>query len=324
MAKSNKVEEEQDQSQAEEQQQQSQVYDTSMKELVDRQVKDILPVFLPGVSYKETLNVEVVKPILRTDKVYRVTYWRKKHILHLEFESSRNRRMGARMSAYNAVLHLDYDLPVISIVIYPFKTKMAISPLVVEGGNGVITTFHFHTIPLFLLNAEQYVHEHVTCMYPLLSLMKGANRRLVKEAIEELVQVYRHDEETLGDFFAYMVVLLERSSTMTRLEKQKTKEVLNMYNNLWDQSPIIQQMRAASKAEGWEKGKVEGKAEGELELAQRMLVNIVNARFPKLTELAQQKADQIQNAGMLERLVQQIVVAPDEDMARGLLDSTIV
>jgi hypothetical protein len=89
-----------------------------------------------------------------------------------------------------------------------------------------------------------------------------------------------------------------------------------MYNNLWDQSPIIQKMRAASKEEG--------KAEGELVLAQHMLVNIVNARFPKLTELAQRKADQIQNAGMLEQLVQQSVVTPDEDIARGLLDSAIV
>jgi lipid II:glycine glycyltransferase (peptidoglycan interpeptide bridge formation enzyme) len=59
-------------------------------------------------------------------------------------------------------------------------------------------------------------------MYPLLAVMKGANRRLLKEAIEELVKVYRHDKETLGDFFAYMVASLERSSTMTRLEKQKT------------------------------------------------------------------------------------------------------
>jgi hypothetical protein len=37
MAKSNKVEGEQGQSQTEEQQKQSQIYDTSMKELVDRQ-----------------------------------------------------------------------------------------------------------------------------------------------------------------------------------------------------------------------------------------------------------------------------------------------
>jgi hypothetical protein len=324
MANSNKVAVERKPSQVEEQQNPSQIYDTSMKELVDRQVKDILPVLLPGVSYKKTLNVEVVKPVLRADKVYNVSYCRKKHILHLEFESGRNRRMGERMSAYNSVLHLEHELPVISIVIYPFKTKMAVSPLIVKGGDGVITTFNYHIIPLFMLNAEQYLREHIVCMYPLLAVMKGANRRLLKEAIEELAKVYRHDKETLGDFFAYMVVLLERSSTMTRLEKQKAKEELNVYNSLWDRSPIIQQMRAASKAEGWEEGKAEGKAEGELLLAQRMLVNIVNARFPKLTELAQQKAGQMQNAGLLERLVQQVAVASDEDIARSLLISVIM
>ncbi len=59
MAKTNKVEEQPEQADTEEQQKQSQMYDTSMKELVDRQVRDILPVLLPGLIYKDTLNVEV-------------------------------------------------------------------------------------------------------------------------------------------------------------------------------------------------------------------------------------------------------------------------
>src|SRR5581483_8527091 len=127
MAKSKKVAVQQEQVNVEEQQSQSQVYDTSMKELVDKQVKDILPVLLPGSVYVSTLNVEIVKPVMRTDKVYIVYYRRRKHILHIEFESRRNPRMGARMSAYNSILHLEYDLPVISILIYLFETKMVVT-----------------------------------------------------------------------------------------------------------------------------------------------------------------------------------------------------
>jgi len=181
MARSNKTKEPQSTVQDEEQQNQSQIYDTSMKELVDRQVKDIVPVLLPGAIYKSTLNIEIVKPVMRTDKAYIIMYKGREHILHLEFESGSNLRMGARMSAYNSVLHLEYNLPVISILIYLFKTKIVVSPFMVEGGDGTITTFNFYVIPLFLLEAKRYVREHITCMYPLIPTIKGATHRFCKQ-----------------------------------------------------------------------------------------------------------------------------------------------
>jgi predicted transposase YdaD len=163
------------------------------------------------------------------------------------------------------------------------------------------------------------MRDHIVCMYPLLSMMKGASRRLLKEAIEELAEVYREDEKTLGDFFAYMIVLLERSSTMTSLEKKKTKEVLSMYNSLWDQSPIIQQMRAASKAEG----KEEGKAEGEVKAFQRAVVDAVQIRFPLLENFAQQRVGQIVDAEKLHHLYIQILTASDEGSVRSLFTPTV-
>jgi hypothetical protein len=315
MAKSNKVEEQQEQTDTEEQQNQSQVYDTSMKELVDKQVKDILPVLLPGATYESTLNVEIVRPMMRTDKVYIVYYCGRKHILHIEFESSGNPRMGARMLAYNAILHLEYNLPVISILIYLFKTKMVVTPLRIEGADGIITTFRFRIVPLFLLRAERYVREHITCMYPLLPTMKGATHKLVEVAMKELKEVYKGGDDTLGDFFAYMVILLERVKTIAPLEKQKMKEALNMYNNLWDQSPIIQRMKAASEAVGEAKGEIKG--------LRKALINVVRIRFPRLTELARERAEQITDAEKLNTMIEQILTAPDEENAHVLLAPTV-
>jgi hypothetical protein len=307
MAKSKKVAVQEKQAKAEEQQSQSQVYDTSLKELVDKQAKDILPVLLPGAVYEGTLNVEIVKPVMRTDKAYIVSYCRRKHILHLEFESRSNRRMGARMSAYNAVLHLEHDLPVISILIYPFKTKMVASPYLHEGADGNINTFNFRVIPLFLLGAERYVQEHITCMYPLLPTMNGANHQLLDVAMKELKEVYKADNDTLSDFFAYMVILLERVKAIAPLEKAKMKEVLNMYRSLWDQSPIIKRMKTAS----------------EVEALQRTLVNIVKARFPHLNDLAQQRAIQLRDPNKLDNLIIQISTAKDEASVRLLLAPTV-
>ena len=95
-----------------------------------------------------------------------------------------------------------------------------------------------------------------------------------------------------------------------------------MYDRLWDENPKVQQIRTESKAEGRVEGRVEGRAEGrvqgELLTLCRLLVSVVNARFPSLVELAQE-AGQIENAGTLDLLVQQVATAPDENTVRRLL-----
>lgn len=130
-----------------EQQKQPQSYDSSLKALVQQQASDILPLFLPGATYEETLNVEIVRPMMRVDKVYRVGYQGEEHILHLEFESGADGYMSSRLLAYNAVLYLDHHLPVISMIIYPFRTKMAESPLLVMSGKEAVVTFNFLKLP---------------------------------------------------------------------------------------------------------------------------------------------------------------------------------
>jgi len=84
-----------------------------------------------------------------------------------------------------------------------------------------------------------------------------------------------------------------------------------MYDELWEESPRIQQERIKSRAEG------------ELRAAQRIFVNIVSARFPALTELAKQYATQIDNPAVLEVLAQKVVTAPDEKTVRWLLSPTV-
>ncbi|HBE26498.1 MAG TPA: hypothetical protein DDW33_12525, partial [Ktedonobacter sp.] len=71
------------------------------------------------------------------------------------------------------------------------------------------------------------------------------------------------------------------------------------------------------------KGKAEGLVEGEIQTLQRVLVNIVKARFPALVDLAQQRATQINNAKALDILVQQVSTAPDEPVARWLLSTPV-
>jgi hypothetical protein len=97
---------------------------------------------------------------------------------------------------------------------------------------------------------------------------------------------------------------------------------LKMYNSLWENHPKVKELKA-ELAESKAKLKAEGRAEGEIQALRRTLVHIVQVRFPDLTEVAQQKAEQISNAGALDLLVQQIIVAPDEDKVRWALTAPI-
>lgn len=256
---------------------------------------------------EEVLNVEIIRPTMRVDKVFKVNYRGEDHILHIEFESGADNEMPSRLLAYNTVLHYEYRLPVISMIVYPFNTKMAESPLQVKSGQEEIITFNFLILPLFTMDAEFYVREHLVCMYPLLPTMRGANNTIIGQAMDELAELYREDEVTLSQQFVWMNLLLERTETISPQEKYKIQERLNMYDPLWEEHPKVKKIQAESKAKA------------EIQALQGAVVTIVKARFPALAELARQKVAQINNSGALNLLLEQISIAPDEKMVRFLL-----
>ncbi|TMC23957.1 MAG: hypothetical protein E6J34_01290 [Chloroflexi bacterium] len=301
----------------------AQQYDASLKDLVEQQAAAILPLLLPGAVYKGTLNVEMIRPAVRADKVFLIDYKGTKHILHLEFETGADNHMAARMLAYNAILYHDQHRPVISILVYPFKTTMARTPLVIENEDGLLIHFKFVVLPLFTLDAEQYVRAHATCIYPLLPAMEGVTHELMQQVMNELAELYREDETTLAQQYAWIKLLLERSGTVPLEEKSKIMEVLNMFDHLWNESPMVKKMKEESEARGVAIGEARGKAEGALQVSREILINLVKARFPSLADLAQQKAAQMSNVGAIEHLIELIGTASDEHMACWLLSPTV-
>ncbi|SRR5713226_5399241 len=294
-----------------EEQQRTQPFDTTFKDWIRQQARAILPLLLVGAIYEDTLDVEIIRPTMRVDKVFKIIFMGKVYIFHIEFESGTDPHMVSRLLIYNAILYHDYQLPVISMIVYPFKTKIAESPLQVSRENGNIITFDFLTLPLFTLDAEQYVREHLVCMYPLLPTMQGTNHVMMQQAMDELAELYREDEVTLAQQFVWMNLLLERTETIAPPEKVAIKEALKMYDRLWSESPTIKKIRTESETQG------------EVRAAQRMLVNFVKLRFPALTELAQQRISQINKPDALDLLAQQIYTAPDEHMVRWLLSTPV-
>lgn len=284
----------------------AQPYDTTLKTWVKENPAEILPVLLPGSIFQEAIDIERIKPTMRTDRVFKVDYRKAPHVLHIEFESGTDSNMSARLHAYNAILYLEYGLPVISTIVYPFRTTIAVSPLSIDSGEENLTTFHFKTLPLFTQEAERYVQEHMTCMYPLLPAMQGANADLIAGAMAELAELYREDEVSLAQQFIWMELLLERTDTISSLEKVNIQERIKMYDPLWDKHPKVKKMREESEQKG------------ETRALQRAIVELVKARFPELVDEAQQKVDQIDNPEVLNFLLVEVGSAANMMVAHHL------
>ena len=88
---------------------------------------------------------------------------------------------------------------------------------------------------------------------------------------------------------------------------------------MYNYDPLLEKLPKVKKILA--EGKAQGKAEGQLAQAQKMFITVVSARFPNLTDLAEQMAKQITSPDNLDLLAQQIVKVPDEQTARWLLTS---
>jgi hypothetical protein len=311
---------------ANQQEQQNQPYDASFKGWIMQQAPAILPVLLPGTHYQKALNVEALRPPMRMDKVFQVRYHDEEHILHFEFEVGYDKELKSRLLVYNSILYRDHRLPVLTVVVYPFRVKMAKSPLSILCRKKPVLTFVFETFPLFKLNAKEMLKERHTCMYALLPTMKNVDADLMEQAVRELAEVYRYEKHILAEQFIWMRAFLDRTTTVKGIKKEQIRARLDMFEQLFEESPTIQNavQRLAEKrlARERQEARQEGRQEGLLEaiqVLQRSLVNIIRVKYPDLTELAQLQATRIDKLDELDLLIQQVMDATDADAARKLI-----
>jgi hypothetical protein len=272
---------------------------------------------------------------MRADRVFKILYCGEEHVLHLEFETGTDRDLRSRLLVYNSVLYRDYKLPVISIVIYPFLVEQATSPLCIMSKGEEILTFKFRTLSLFTWEAEPFVQEQRACMYPLLPAMNGVHAELISQVMQELTELYREDQVSLAQQFSWMSILLERTSTVTDLEKSRIEERLSMFDQLWNESPRVQQMKKQFREEAQKEAKKEAEKERKrfqqeaeqkieqerLKIRRSALVCFIHARFPDLADFAQQQVERFDQPATLDLLIRQVAAAPDANAVRFALNA---
>ncbi len=289
-------------------QDQAQPYDRALKSLLGDEVAEILPILLPGSEFVGEQNIEIDRTTIKADLVYNVQYRGNPHILNMELQTDTDNEMAIRMLRYHVGLYDKHRRPVISMVIYPFETSIPESPFRETSGDEELLRFHYRVLPLWKLDAQQFVRDHVVSMYTLLPAMKGADVPLLLQAVEEMKQRYRESE--LGHHLVRFRTILRRSKTVSTQDKQEVENHLDYYDSLLDQDPYLQQQKALER--------ILGRTEG-IQAFQDTIIEIVKNRFPTLIELAQQRVVQIKQLDDLKQLVVQLSIAADQTAARRLL-----
>ncbi len=107
---------------------------------------------------------------------------------------------------------------------------------------------------------------------------------------------------------------------ITPEDKNKVQERLDVFDQLLEEDEYIQQQRALGREEGLAEGLAKGEAKAK-KIAQEMLVNAVQFRFPSLKKLAQQQAELTPRAEDVSAMANAIMTAADEATARAILSS---
>jgi hypothetical protein len=237
-------------------------------------------------------------------------------VLDLEFETKANSKIDKRLLIYHAILLEKYDLPVTSLLIYPFERPAVASPLVETKGNKEVLRFHYQTLYLPNLDARLFVEQGAVPVYGLLPAMSQGSSELLLQAIEEMIEYYQEEDDLLRDELMCFAVLLRRAHLLPQVQFERVIRRIRMFDQLLEEDPWVKE----KIAEGEARGKAEGEAKGR-EWASKELVRLVQGRYPALLHLAKARATKGETLEVLDALIEQLWVAPNEQAARTLLEA---
>jgi predicted transposase YdaD len=186
----------------------------------------------------------------------------------------------------------------------------------VTVGQEEILRFHYRVIALWKLQAQDFLERHAVRMYALLPTMQGTTYHVLREALDAMKEWYGEDRRRLAEHILLFDTFLRRSEMVSPEDKQRIEEELDMFESLLEESRFVQKARA----EGMALGKSEGLVEGEVQALQQAIIEIVEARFPSLTEQAKHAVETVKEPTALHMLIRKFSTAPDENIARWLLD----
>jgi len=267
-------------------------WDLYAKDLLRERPQDFVELILPGARYIARRESQFQMREIRLDRLIEVEYCERRMLLNLELQASRDPRMGIRLLRYSLAALEEYDLPVLSCVIYlQHVAELSEPPLCWEIFEGRrVLWFDFVCIQLAEMTIEELRQTNLLGLLPLFILSKdGKNFTVLDEIVTRLHEGNERELLALTRLFAELVFIsdTDRTQVVRRFAMLQNIEDTPTYKRL------VQQ------------GRIEGRVEG----ARQIVVHLVQARFPSLRSLAEKQFATITDLEKLQEISLEISTA---------------
>lgn len=270
-------------------------WDDSLKMFISENPQDFASWLFEGAQVKGKLLTEFKTRTIDADALLEVMLNGEDMLLQIEFQSTNDPTIGARLLEYNFEAKREHKLPVHSCVIY-LKNDGDVprSPLKWKLPNGQeVLQFHYQSIELGRLPTEALRRTRLIGLLPLLILTKdGATHEVVEEVIAGIEAAEKRDLLPITKLLASLVFTRESDKEWIIWRFNKMSDILR---ETWAFQEIVQ--------------------EGELRALHQALLDIVQARFPEILPYTKKQTEGIEDTETLRRLIVKMSTVPTAEEA---------
>src|SRR5436305_2382032 len=321
------------------------IWDDTLKRLIKANPQDFVSLVLKDAEHKAALGTELKNWTVEADVLLDVVQGNERVLLHIEFQSKKDTKMAQRLLEYNVLATREHKCHIISCVIYLRQddTITEKSPLRWALPDGqTILTFHYMTIKLWEIAAQELLQSGLVGLYPLLPLTEdGKQLEVVDQMIEGIATAGQWNLLPLGQIIAGLVFTGD-------VEYEQMLRRFTMFGDyILEDSRVYQDILRKGMVQGVKKGLKQGIEQGvkqgveqgdkqgveqgveqgiqrgteqarkqELARDRQIILTIVQGRFPDLLNLTRQYIEGIHDPEQLQALVIKVSLAQDTHEAR--------
>jgi predicted transposase YdaD len=320
-------------------------WDDSLKLLINDNPQAFVNWLFEGARVLKKLQTEFKTHTIIADALLEVSWYDEIFLLHIEFQSTNDSKMGERLLEYNLAAHKEHDLEVLSIVIYlKSDGEVPQSPLRWRIPTGKETLqFHYLVVEMAKLATDQLRHEGLIGILPLLLLTKdGATHEVVNEVITGLQAADKYDllpitellaslvlkdqadQEWIKRRFAMLQDALRETPAYQRIlqegrEEGREEEREALQKELRQQQEALQQQQGVLQQQQEALQKVLQQQQEALQKQRDILLDLMIDRFPLLARRTKDYAKGVDDLSKLSLLIVDMAKASTAEEAERIL-----
>jgi hypothetical protein len=275
-------------------------WDFLLKKILRENPQQFVSWILKDAVLKSILSVEIKRKSIYAGALFEVVFYGQLILLHLEFQSTKDKRMGERLLEYNMQASKEHGyLPVHSCVIYLRKmADVPKPPFIRRLPNGSETVrFTYQIIELWKMSAESLFQEGLDGLLPLVLFTENGKQPKVLDKVVERLSASRNKE--LSALVFALAGLIFQDEADHELVMRRFAMLEDLLGESWTYNEILRRGSIAARRED--------------------LLGVVQVRFPDLLAEARECADRVEDPQALQSMMLKIVIAQDREEARKLL-----